>query len=858
MLIRMPFHSLRARIGFTIVLLMLAVQIAGFLIISSVIRTNAYANANAELAVAERVLHEILDANGERLTQAASVVSDDFGFRAAVATHDVSTIDSALKNHGDRIHAKLAMLADTNGKLIADTAGPILPGEVFPFPDMIRQATREGSARMIGMLNGQLYQIVAVPVKAPLTIGYIGMGFAIDTTTAKEMAALLSLDVSFMARDGKKNWESLASSLDEPGAQDERGRRSDATRWDGGDRDYVSRLVRLNDTVTTAPMAVLLQRSLTDALQPFRRLQTALLLITVVGLVMSVLGSLLTANSVTKPIGALTRFSRRVGLGDYSEPIQIPHDSEVGQLAQAFNTMQEGISEREQRITELAYTDRLTRLPNRARFAERLDDALQPARAIERAQARAVSGIAPEHSGEAAAEASTIEALPPFSLMVMDLDRFKYVNDTLGHHIGDELLREAADRLRGALAPYTNMVARLGGDEFAILLPDTDSDAAIRVADLTLKTLEQPIYIEHQFVDVGASIGIATFPKDGTDASVLLRRADIAMYVAKRGNLGRMAFDDKYDKNRADRLSLMSELRQAVEQNELMLFYQPKVDLATSEVKYVEALVRWEHPVRGFVPPDQFIPFAEQTGYIKAITNWVIDRAVAQCAEWLSRDVELAISVNVSARDLIHSALPAKMATVLAKYKVPPHLVWLEITESAIIDDPAHAIATLDKLYALGIRLSIDDFGTGYSSLAYLKRMPVHELKIDRTFVMGMAEHVSDKTIVRSTIDLGHNMGLKVVAEGVENVEVMNQLRELNCDLAQGYHLSRPLPPERLEVWLAEWDAKLKAEAVVAAAVQAASNATSTQHVASAHAIAHRGAGNAAMAGVPRPDVDKT
>jgi diguanylate cyclase (GGDEF)-like protein len=838
MLIRMPFHSLRARIGFMIVLLMLAVQVAGFLSISSVIRRNAYSNANAELAVAERVLNEVLDSNGQRLVEAATVVSDDFGFRSAVASNDVKTIASALKNHGDRIHANLTMLADTGGKLIADTAGPALPGEMFPFPDLIRSAARDGSARMIGVIHGQLYQIVAVPIKAPLTIGYIGMGFAIDASTAKEMSALLSLDVSFMARDSHKHWEALASSLDVPPVQiANSGKSSDATRWDGGDRDYVSRLVRMHDSGTSAPLAVLLQRSLTDALQPFRRLQTALLGITVIALILSVFASLIAARSVTRPIGALTRFSQRVGRGDYSEPIQIPYDSEIGQLARAFNTMQQGISEREHRITELAYTDRLTRLPNRARFAERLDEALLPARAIERTLAASASAAQPEHGDEPLPEGFSIEQLPAFSLLVMDLDRFKYVNDTLGHHIGDELLREAADRLRDALAPYTDMVARLGGDEFAILLPNMDSDAAVRVADLVLKTLEQPIFIEQQFVDVGASIGIASFPKDGTDASVLLRRADIAMYVAKRGNLGRMAFDDKYDKNRADRLSLMSELRQAVEKNELMLFYQPKVDLATSEVKYVEALVRWEHPVRGFVPPDQFIPFAEQTGYIKAITNWVIERAISQCAEWLSRGVELAISVNVSARDLIHTSLPTKVSSLLAKYHVPPRLLWLEITESAIIDDPAHAIATLDKLYALGIKLSIDDFGTGYSSLAYLKRMPVHELKIDRTFVMGMAEHMSDETIVRSTIDLGHNMGLKVVAEGVENVEVLNQLRALNCDLAQGYHLSRPLPPERLEVWLQEWDAKLLSESVVAAAVQAASNATSGQRTAASQTV---------------------
>jgi EAL domain-containing protein (putative c-di-GMP-specific phosphodiesterase class I) len=249
----------------------------------------------------------------------------------------------------------------------------------------------------------------------------------------------------------------------------------------------------------------------------------------------------------------------------------------------------------------------------------------------------------------------------------------------------------------------------------------------------------------------------------------------------------------------------MSELRQAVERDQLTLYYQPKVDLATHRVKYVEALVRWDHPTRGFVSPDQFIPFAEQTGYIKTISRWVADKAIGQCAAWRAQGIELAVSVNVSARELIQSTLPETFQNLLDKHGVAPEWIWIEITESAIMDDPNHAIETLDRLHALGIRLSIDDFGTGYSSLSYLKRMPVDELKIDKSFVMGMSQHKDDETIVRSTIDLGHNMGLKVVAEGVENEEMLERLRALHCDLAQGFHLSRPLPPAKLEAWLETW-----------------------------------------------------
>ena len=268
----------------------------------------------------------------------------------------------------------------------------------------------------------------------------------------------------------------------------------------------------------------------------------------------------------------------------------------------------------------------------------------------------------------------------------------------------------------------------------------------------------------------------------------------------------RIAFyDEQHDHSNAERLSLMSELRQAVEQDQLMLYYQPKVDLVSRSVRYVEALVRWDHPKRGFVPPDQFIPFSEKTGYIKTISQWVAEHAIRQCAIWLANGIELAISINVSARELIQSSLPDTFAQLLKKYDVAPQWIWIEITESAIMDDPNHAIETLDRLHALGIRLAIDDFGTGYSSLAYLKRMPVDELKIDKSFVMGMARDKEDETIVRSTIDLAHNMGLKVVAEGVESAEILERLAKLHCDRVQGFHLGRPLPPKQLEAWLEDW-----------------------------------------------------
>ncbi|KIG03203.1 putative bifunctional diguanylate cyclase/phosphodiesterase [Caballeronia concitans] len=771
----MRLHSLRARIALVFVVLMLLAQAAAYIVINSVILKNAHENAEEQLSVAERVFGQVLRSNSQQLTQAASVAASDFGFREAVATHDSKTVASALQNHGDRIHADAVMLVDLDGKLIADTDGAAHEGMAFPFPHLIRTVAQKGDASSFGMIGGKAYQLVAVPVKAPIVIAWVVMGFAIDDVLAREMSSLTSLDVSFLTVDERDRWDVVASSLPEAS----RVRLKDQAQL--ADDGYATRMVRLHSEGRT--VAVLLDRSLKEALAPFRRLQSALLLITMLGVIVSIVGSVLTARSVTRPLAALAQFSRRVGHGDYSGPIEIRHQDEIGELASAFNQMQEGIVERESRITELAYMDRLTGLPNRALFNDRLQHAIVAASGSRR----------------------------PLSVMMMDLDRFKLVNDTLGHPIGDLLLCEVAGRLRAALHRPTDTVARLGGDEFAVLLPEGDLAAARVVAARMLRALEEPITIEGQLVDVGASIGIVIYPEHGTDMNVLLRRADIAMYAAKRANLGHALYDARHDHNSAERLSLMGELRQAVEHDQLTLYYQPKVDLATHRVTHVEALVRWDHPTRGFVSPDQFIPFAEQTGYIKTITRWVADKALAQCAAWRAEGIELAVSVNVSARELILSSLPEMFQGLLEKHGVAPDRLWIEITESAIMDDPNHAIETLDRLHALGIRLSIDDFGTGYSSLSYLKRMPVDELKIDKSFVMGMTHHKDDETIVRSTIDLGHNMGLKVVAEGVENEAMMQRLNALGCDLAQGFHLSRPLPPAKLAQWLIEQSAQADA-----------------------------------------------
>jgi diguanylate cyclase (GGDEF)-like protein len=421
-----------------------------------------------------------------------------------------------------------------------------------------------------------------------------------------------------------------------------------------------------------------------------------------------------------------------------------------------------------------ALHDALTDLPNRTLFHDRVHQALASARR--------------EHV--------------PAAVMIMDLDRFKEVNDTLGHASGDELLKQVGLRLESSLRE-SDTVARLGGDEFGVLLPKVlDAEAAVAVARKLRRTLEEPFTIHGLALQMEASIGIALYPEHGADVESLLQRADVAMYVAKEHPTGCEVYSRERDGYSPDRLTLLTELRRAIDRGQLVLHYQPKADLRTGEVSGVEALVRWQHPERGLIPPDEFIPPAQKTGVIGPLTTFILDEALRQCRTWTLQGIELCVAVNLSTRNLLDVHLPELVGELLARWEVPARLLELEITESTILADPVRAMQILSRLDEMGIRLAIDDFGTGYSSLAYLKRLPVDELKIDKSFILGMEESENDAVIVRSTIDLGRNLGLRVVAEGVETARAWSRLAQLGCNLAQGYYLSRPVPADQLTEWL--------------------------------------------------------
>ena len=390
------------------------------------------------------------------------------------------------------------------------------------------------------------------------------------------------------------------------------------------------------------------------------------------------------------------------------------------------------------------------------------------------------------------------------ALILLDLDRFKEVNDALGHPVGDEVLRRVAERLTAALRP-DDMVARLGGDEFAVLLRSVrDERAALEVAERLSQSLDERLEINGQLIDVEASIGIAIAPEHGIEYEGLMSRADIAMYQAKEDRSGAQVYDARRDASSSSRLGMLSALRLALASDELELHYQPKAHLADGSVAGVEALVRWRHPVRGLVPPDEFIPVAEQSGLMHRLTDAVLEMALRQVGEWSELGLDVPMAVNVSFRDLLDDQFADRLARRLGEQALEPGLITLEITERVLTSDMERALRTLDALRRLGVRLSLDDFGTGWSSLRLLRELPVSEIKIDRSFVSRVAVDDEDATVVRAIVGLAHGLGLGVVAEGIETAVTWDTIADLGCDAAQGWHIARPMPSVAATQWLTE------------------------------------------------------
>ncbi len=812
----MQTWRLSSRMVVLSLLLLLVVQALGFVAIRRGIEHNARATLSDELLVGERVWARLLDQRATKLTQGAALLAADFGFRSAVSSNDQATIASALENHGARIDASLVALLDTtfavraqshpqggsSSALTASSAPSSAPSSASPSASLSASPTQPPAQALallpslaglapqlaqrgavVLVVAGKSYQFVMVPMRAPVLIAWVLMGFELDRSVVDDLHAVAGLHATLVLHEAGAAGAAGHSSLGATTSPAVLARLpSDACEVLLAGAPHLVRNVPVSAAGSAQQLAVLLTGSLEKAVAPYHALQLTLGALTLLGLALFGLGSAWVARRVTQPLHHLVQASEQLGRGDYDTPLRhTGRQDEIGELAKAFEHMRLNIGQQQKEIRLLAYWDRLTGLPNRAQFRDTV-------------------------------QAATLRG-QPLAVVMLDLDRFKHVNDVLGYAFGDRLLQGVAQRLREAVRPG-DVVARLGGDEFALLLPLADAALAQQVAQRISAAFEAPLTLDDQRVDLSAGLGISCFPEHAAEADALLSRAEVAMYAAKRHTAGAQLYAPALDSGSAQTLSLLSELRHAVENNELRLYLQPKVALADGSLCGAEGLVRWQHPERGLVPPMQFIPFAEQTGYVRQLTLWVFEEAARQLPTLLAMGIKR-LSINLSTRDLLDTELPDKLELLLARHGARAEAFCLEITESAIMDDPQRAEATLNRLSRRGYKLSIDDFGTGYSSLAYLQRLPVNELKIDKSFVMGMEskggnsndDAKSDDKIVRSTIELAHNLGLTVVAEGVENAAILQRLAELNCDEAQGYHLSKPVPLVDLQLWAVRWKA---------------------------------------------------
>ena len=770
--------SLATRIVWVVLLLLLVVQVAGFSVVRATVERQARNEIASNLQVGERVWRRLLEQNAQRLREASVVLAADFGFRSAIATGDRETIASALQNSSGRIGAGVAALFDPGLLLIS--AG-VSDGADTMTSDVLQGVasglSQDDSNGRIALVGGQPYQFVMVPVRAPRTVGYVLMGFPLTQALVEDLFRLSSVHAAVFATGLQTGRQVSVSTLPQHEAlllQAAQVTQEEVT-LDGD--VFAARYLQLDSV--GGEVKTLLMRSTTDATAPFLELQWRLGLITVAGLLVFGLGSYMAARRVTQPLQDLTRATESLKEGEFDVDVAgMERGDEVGQLARGFDQMRTSIAAQRQEILQLAYWDRLTGLPNRESFRSHLGAAINGSKSVPK----------------------------PLVVITLNLDRFKHVNDVLGYAFGDELLKAVAGRLKEQVHREGDLVARLGGDEFAILLTRTNAEGALQLTQRITRAFEVPLAFEEQTVDISASMGMACWPDHAEGPDELMSRSEIAMHAAKTKTAGVLLYSPALDSASSQNLSLLTDLRQALQQGELRLFLQPKLDTATGRVVAAEALVRWQHPERGLVPPMQFIPFAEQTGFVRQLTLWMFEEVARMWRSLQPPDgAHLRIAINLSTRDLLDLEFPARLQGIMAAHGVSASAFCLEITESAIMDDPQRAESTLNKLADAGFKLSIDDFGTGYSSLAYLKRLPVSELKIDKSFVMGMEQDESDAKIVRSTVDLAHNLGLTVVAEGVENDHILQRLRELQCDEAQGYFISKPMPADQFARWREGW-----------------------------------------------------
>jgi diguanylate cyclase (GGDEF)-like protein len=702
--------------------------------------------ASEELRAGGSFAQQLIQFRASQLANGVGVLAADFGFREAVAGGDIPTILSAAANNSRRIGADMVLLTDTRGKVLASTA----PSEQgLSLESLVNESLGQRDQPVFRVLADHVYQFFLAPVRTPETIAWVAMGFVVDDAFAEKMRDIVGAEVTLVAH-GQHGSVRIASTLPQH-------LRNPALL-----PDYLTVTQQIDGRGD--PVEVIVQRSMHEVLAPYRDVRDALLAIDGIALALTVLIGTLLGRSATRPIGELVRAAERIQEGRYNVAVQASGGAEFRSLAAAFNAMQKNIAEREADITYQAHYDSLTGLPNRAFVSKRVEEIVA-----------------------AAAGSSSV------AVVLIDMRKVSEINASLGHHVGDDVLREAARRLRANAAP-DDIVARLGETQFLLVAPNCTPQRAALYADQMAGVIRRGFHLEEMSLQLHVAAGICLYPEHGHTADELLRRVQIAIEDGDEAWASVATYRSGGDEEHRRRLKLVTDLRGAIDKNALTLVYQPKVAMEARSVKSLEALVRWTHPQLGNVSPVEFVPLAERTGGARRLTSWVLGAAIRQMGEWRRAGLDVELAVNLSAPDILDPDLGDEILQMLRTHRVDSSALLLEITESAVMRDPQLAVRHMQLLRMAGVRFALDDFGTGHSSLSQLRLLPVDELKIDRSFMKDAHAGNDAATIVSSTIELAHSMGLRVVAEGVEEPDAWNLLRQLGCDYAQGYLISHPLP----------------------------------------------------------------
>jgi len=765
--------SFRGKLFLLAIVPLAVAQLVTLFAVMNTVEKDVDRRARESLKIGGTVVGEYLSSHSEQLKTSIGVLAADFGLKEAAATQDAETIRSVLRNHSQRVGADIAVLLDLDGNAIASTSAS---GSIdrIRLPALLDGDRGVASQHFVEVIGDVAYQVFSVPLRAPTTIGWVVVGFRIDEGVALQIAALTGLDIAIVS--GSDSPSLIAST----GIPDQLVANPASLLPHANGPETVFLLAGLGtDYIALGTpfisgntgIQVILLRSLKAAMAPYVDARRGLMLFAALLLASVAAAAAWVSGSIAKPLRILRDAAKQMISGQYNVCVYVPPGDEIGELASSFNAMLTAISEREERIFHQASHDSLTDLPNRNKVIKELSIAIENAR-----------------SGTIAV----------FSIR---LARMNEISSTLGHSASDDLINLAARHLRLNLS-HADILGHVGTNEFVVVRPGSNLEGALASAEKIESILGAGVTLDRVNIALRTEIGIAIFPEHGRNAAELLRNAMIARSEAQARDEAIATYVSGREDFYVRQLRIVNDLRGAIQKDELRVHYQPRLALPTGTICGAEALVRWQHAEYGWLSPDEFVPAAEEAGTIVHLTRHVMRQAISDCRAWEDSGYALQVSVNISARDLQDEYLPYYVLQLMKEHGLPPQRLTLEVTENSVMQKIQKAITVLECLRDIGVRISMDDFGTGHSSLAQIRNIPLHELKIDKSFVMTLLSDKKNEAIVRTTLQLAHNMSLEVVAEGVEDEETLRYLNAAGCEQAQGYYLSKPVSSADFLAWL--------------------------------------------------------